>query len=168
VYCMLCGVEVGPGGGACPRCGAPPATPGAEPEQVLYRCGPMGVGVSFARPGLWVWTQRNNTEVVVTDRRLCGVRTLPAWFFARRRKEAGKVVFNVPYAAVVAMERADYLANRALWLAYREGGATREVAIEAGLLWHDVVARLEELLRRLAPLPAPCAAPSPGMPPARP
>jgi len=79
----------------------------APEEQEIFRFGPMGVGVSFARPGLFVKTQQNNTEIVVTDRRLYGMRKKPRFFFARRGREAGTMVFEVPHDRVIAMERAD-------------------------------------------------------------
>lgn len=119
----------------------------APQEQELYRFGPMGVGVSFARPGLFVMTQQNNTEIVVTDRRLYGRRKKPRFFFARRGKEAGATVFEVPHDQVLAMERADYLANRALWIRYRHGDGEKEVAIQAGVFWQPQLIRLEAVLR---------------------
>lgn len=127
---------------------------GANPyagERVLFRCGPMGIGISSKRPGLFVKTYQNCTEVAVTDLRICGARKMPKLAFARHGKNVGKVVFSVPWGDVVHMERADYLLNVALWIQYCEAGACKGLGVEVGLFWRSSATRIEELIRTFAP-----------------
>lgn len=60
VYCPSCGQQITVPGHFCAACGARLAgvrpAAGDDPEQVLCCCGPMGIGVSFARPGFGWWS----------------------------------------------------------------------------------------------------------------
>jgi hypothetical protein len=111
----------------------------------------MGFGVSFSRPGLFVFTYQNCTEIVATAERLHGVRRLPRFVFARHGRHAGESVFSVPWCDVVEVRRADYLLNAALWIRYRAGDAVKDVGIEAGLLWRHRIGELEAIARRSRP-----------------
>jgi hypothetical protein len=111
----------------------------------------MGFGVSFSRPGLFVFTYQNCTEIVATAERLHGVRRLPRFVFARHGKEAGRIVFEIPWRDVIEVRRADYLLNAALWIRYRVGDAVKSVGIEAGLLWRHRIRELEAIARRRRP-----------------
>jgi len=115
-------------------------------ETVLYRCGPMGLAISFARCGLFVKAWQNCTEIVATDQRLCGVGKRPEGVHVRHRSTVGKTVFSAPYAAMLSVERADYLLNHALWIRYTEAGSEKDVSVEAGLFWHQHVDRLQEII----------------------
>jgi hypothetical protein len=152
--CPSCDNEVVETASACPRCGAPLAAPPAPAagETVVYAFGPLGVGVSRARPGLFVVTRQNCTRIVLTDRRLLGIRQMPAFFGIRHRQETGGApVFEVPLAEIASIERADYLLQKALWIRYRGPERLRGVGIEAGLPWGGRILELErKLVRRSA------------------
>ena len=115
----------------------------------LYRFGPMGVSISFARPGIFVWSRQNNTEVVLTSRRIYGQGKMPA--FASIFGKAGTPVFDVPLQEIIAIEPVDFLMNKAVWIRYRTMTGQKEVAIIGAALCHGHITRLMELVRRLVP-----------------
>ena len=121
--------------------------PGGEEE--LYRFGPMGISISFARPGLFVWTRQNSTEVVLTSRRIYGTGRMFGLFGILGKGK--KPVFDVPLQEIVAVEPADFIANTAVWIKYRTPDGEKEVAIIASALCHGHVTRLMGLLRPLVP-----------------
>jgi len=118
-------------------------------EEERYRFGPMGISISFQRPGLFVWSRQNYTEVVLTSRRLYGRGRLPWFFNILSRGETQ--VFDVPLRAIIAIEPVDFLANRAVWIRYRTPDGEKEVAIIGAALCHDPIARLMDLLHSLLP-----------------
>ena len=126
-----------------------PITPVAE-EIERYRCGPMGMAITFGRCGLFAPAWQNCTQIVATDRRLYGFGMKPRFAFARHGEKTGKTIFNVPYSTILSFERADYLLNHALWIRYEEAGAEKQISIEAGLFWHEHISRLQEILGETA------------------
>lgn len=120
--------------------------PDEQEEQILYQFGPMGVGITSARPALFTMTQQNCTKIFVTNRRLYGVRKMPKFAFSRHGQESGQIIFQFSYDKIISIQRVDYLLNKALWISYREGEKTKGIGIEAGFFWKDFVIRLEELL----------------------
>jgi hypothetical protein len=108
----------------------------------------MGVGQTFLRPGLFVVTYQNCTEIIATRQRLLGIRTMPRFVFARHGRHAGESVFSVPWSDVVEVRRADYLLNAALWIRYRVGDTVKGVGIEAGLFWRHHIRALDAIARR--------------------
>ena len=120
-----------------------------EIEEELYRFGPMGVSISFARPGIFVWSRQNNTEVVLTSRRIYGQGKMPA--FASMFGKAGTQVFDVPLPEIIAIEPVDFLMNKAVWIRYRTPAGQKEVAIIGAALCHGHITRLMELIRRPVP-----------------
>lgn len=159
--CPSCGREAGEQDRFCVACGAALLAAAAQlqqgQEQVLYRFGPMGIGITFGRPGVFKMAWQNVTEVIVTDQRLCGVRRNSAIFLRHRGKE-GELLFNVPYSAVSALEPVSFLANRAVWLRYHEAGQAKEVSIIGSMLTYQHIQRTVALLARLVPV-APGGAP---------
>ncbi len=121
--------------------------PGGEEE--LYRFGPMGVSISFARPGLFVWSRQNSTEVVLTSRRIYGTGRMFGLFGVLGTGK--RPVFDVPLQEIVAVEPADFIANKAVWIRYRSPDGEKEVSIIGAVLCHGQIARLVELLRPLVP-----------------
>jgi hypothetical protein len=77
--CHECGADTEIGARFCPKCGTALVEDtfreGSRDERILQKFGPFGVSVSFTRPGLFAWAQRNATEIVVTDHRIYGRRT---------------------------------------------------------------------------------------------
>ena len=120
-----------------------------EIEEELYRFGPMGVSISFVRPGIFVWSRQNNTEVVLTSRRLYGKGKMPV--FASMFGKAGTPVFDVPLQEIIAIEPVDFLMNKAVWIRYRTPAGQKEVAIIGAVLCHGHITRLMELVRQLVP-----------------
>ncbi len=118
-------------------------------EEELYRFGPMGISISFARPGVFVMTRRNNTEVVLTSRRIYGKGKMPGLVAIFGRNETP--VFDLPLQEIVVVEPADFLANKAVWIKYRSPAGEKEISIIGAVLCHGHIARLMELLRPLVP-----------------
>ncbi len=106
----------------------------------------MGMAITFGRCGLFAPAWQNCTQIVATDRRLYGFGKKPRFVFARHGGTTGEIVFNVPYDAIISVERADYLLNRALWIRYEEAGTEKQISLEAGLLWHEHISRLQEII----------------------
>jgi hypothetical protein len=115
-------------------------------ERELYRFGPMGISVSVARPGLFVWSQQNNTEIVLMNRRLYGIRT---GFGLGILEKKGGPTFEIPLGEILTVEPADFLANRAVWIRYRTPGGEKEVSIIGSVLFHGQIARLMNILLSL-------------------
>jgi len=132
---------------AYPPYGAYVKTMDPSGEEELCRFGPMGISISFARPGLFVMTRRNNTEVVLTDRRLYGRGKMP--WFAGIFNRGETPVFDVPIREIVAIEPVDFLANRAVRIRYRTPNGEKEVSIIGAALCHGHIARLMDLLSPL-------------------
>jgi hypothetical protein len=153
--CPACGRPVEPEHASCGSCGAVlrETAPGARiaEEEVLYRFGPMGAGQTFSRPGLFVVTYQNCTEIIATTQRLYGIRKMPRFVFARHGRHAGERVFSIPWKEAIEVRRADYLLNAALWIRYRVGDTLKGVGIEAGLLWRHHIRALEEIARQCCP-----------------
>ena len=122
---------------------------------MLYRFGPMGVGISYSRPGLFVFTYQNCTEVIATTQRLYGIRTMPRFVFARHGRHAEETAFDVSWSDVVEARRADYLLNAALWIRYRVGDAVKDLGVEAGLFWRHYIRALDAIARRCRAAGAP-------------
>jgi hypothetical protein len=120
-----------------------------EIEEELYRFGPMGVSISFARPGIFVWSRQNNTEVVLTSRHIYGQGKMPA--FSSMFGKAGTPVFDVPLQEIIAVEAVDFLMNKAVWIRYRTPVGQKEVAIIGAVLCHGHITHLIELVCRLVP-----------------
>lgn len=118
-------------------------------EEELYRFGPMGISISFARPGLFVWTRQNSTEVVLTSRRIYGTGRMFGLLGIFGKGNAP--VFDVPLEEIVAIEPADFIANKAVWIRYRTPNGEKEVSIIGTVLCHGQITRLVELLRDLVP-----------------
>ena len=116
-------------------------------EEELYRFGPVGISISFARPGLFVVSQRNNTEVVLTSRRLFGRRKMP--WFAGIFSRGETPVFDIPIREIISIEPVDFLANRAVWIRYGSPDGEKEVSIIGAALCHGHIARLMDLLPAL-------------------
>ena len=60
-------------------------------------------------------------------------------------------VFDVQLQEIIAVEPADFLANRAVWIRYRTPAGEKEVSIVGAALCHGHIARLMDLLRPLVP-----------------
>jgi hypothetical protein len=148
--CPNCETAGSPGDTYCAACGArlAAARPQPGPERELCSFGPMGISISHARPGLFAWSTRNLTRVVLTDRRLYGIRQPP--LVLRILGGGGqRALFDIPLASIVSIERADFAANRACWIEYRSGRERKGVSITARVLCHEPLRRCEEILRSL-------------------
>jgi len=156
VFCPNCGRKIEAPAATCPTCQAllpdnvplQPATAAGSTEQELLRFGPFGVSIARKRPGVFVPVMKNCTEVVVTDRRLIGLRK-PGCLAPLLGCGSGPT-FDVPWTEVMAAERADFLGNRAIWFQYRSGGQTAELAVIAALTCHAALERLWSVVQQRA------------------
>ena len=72
----------------------------SEKETVLISFGPFGVSVCFGRPGPTKVAYKNNTRIIVTDRRIYGSD--------RSIFSSGFLRFEAPYSTVVSTESFNY------------------------------------------------------------
>jgi hypothetical protein len=125
---------------------SPACQPVSDPaELTLHRFGPMGISIRSGPPGVFRFSQRNVIEVVLTNRRLCGVWKPGCvfWPFARRR---GQLAFQVGASEILGVEVQDLLATKVVVVRYRQADADHVVSIEAALGCHQHAERLAELL----------------------
>ena len=116
------------------RCGK--ALIGAqEQERDLLSFGLWGVSVCFGRSGFFVWTQQNNTRIVLTDKRIYGVASA-----------SGKLRFEVPYNAITSKENISFALFTVLYLQYQEDERTKEVSIMGNPANYGNIARASELV----------------------
>lgn len=128
MFCPSCGMKVNDQDQFCMYCGKS-LTGGRKSltaegqETELYSFGPWGVNVCFSRPGTFVLMHKNDTKVVLTNRRIYGVSTL----------SQNSLRFQVPYNFILAKESYDYRLNfglwRTLWIKYQESNQIKEVSI---------------------------------------
>ena len=97
----------------------------------------MGIGITSKRPALFTVTQQNNTEVVANTRGLWGMGKMPKFALGAGGKRSGQVVFQIPYDRIIEVTRADFMANKALWIRYQADGGEKGVGITAGLMHHQ-------------------------------
>lgn len=134
VSCPSCGNRADAENRFCSVCGkALNAEP--ENEKVLLSFGPMDVSVCFKRPGFFVLTQRNDTKIVLTNKRIYGLSSF-----------SGKPRFDVQYNAITSKENTKYNFFRVLYLQYRENKNAKEVSIMGGPTNYSNVARAYELI----------------------
>ena len=86
---------------------------GTGTETALCTFGPFGVSVCRGPYGVFRWQRTNSTRVVLTDRRLLGLRQRAFSLFGR--SAAGREPeFDVPYAAIVGVRRRPHPARLGL------------------------------------------------------
>lgn len=124
--CPRCGAKIGTQDRFCTACGKNLISlgenlTGGQKETEFFSFGPFGVNVCFSRPGIFVWMQKNNTKIVVTNRRIYGSGSS---IFG-----AGSLRFEVPYNAIIGKETFNYILWKVLWIQYREAEKTKEVSI---------------------------------------
>jgi hypothetical protein len=108
-----------------------------EQETELYSFGPGGVSVCFSRPRFFVWTQRNNTKIVLTNRRIYGSSIF----------SADSLRFQVPYEAILATESFNFIFWKVVWIQYRDVKKIREVSIMCNPFNSYHIARVYNLLQ---------------------
>ena len=135
LFCSNCGVKVDEQDRFCRSCGTSLIS---GQEDMLYSFGPLGVSVCFSRPGFFVWTQRNNTRIELTSRRISG---WPIFYSTDSPR------FQIPYNAILLTERFRYLAARVLWIQYMGVDKVREVSIMCSVFNTHHIARANELLQ---------------------
>jgi hypothetical protein len=119
MFCSNCGKPTKTADQFCSACGTRLAS--AMEERTLDAFGPMGTGVCFKRPSFFTVIQKNDTRIVVTDKRICGESTF----------KPGSLRFNVPYSEVVTLDVFGYMLWKVLWLQYNHAGKLLEVSIMA-------------------------------------
>lgn len=139
VFCQQCHGRLPEHASGCAASGG--AEVASEGERTLLAFGPIGYEHCFGRPGLFVWMQKNNTEFIFTDRRLCGMRR-------------GKVLFEIPLGWIGNLQVFPFMLGRALWLQYWDGSTWKELSIVGAALCHARIDSAHELLRGLVRPPA--------------
>jgi hypothetical protein len=141
MFCPSCGEQVGNQDRFCPSCGKSLTN---EKETLLYSFGPFAISVCFSRPGLNAVAYKNNTKIVVTDRRIYGT--------ASTILGSGSLRFQVPYNSVLDSECFNYGVQKTLWIQYRERENIKEVSILGGSIFGGpnsrYVTHADELVRK--------------------
>jgi hypothetical protein len=133
LYCSNCGNKVSTKDQFCSACGK--ALSEQKQEKTLLSFGPWGVSVCFSHPDFFVLTQQNNTEIVLTDKRIYGVAS-----------GSGKFRFEVPHDAITSKENMSYALFKVLYLQYQEGEKTKEVSIMGNFANYGNIVRAFELM----------------------
>ena len=113
-------------------------------EEEIYRFGPVGISVSFRRPGHFSWTRQDSAEVVLTSRRMYGKGTLPGPLGVLARRTTP--LFDVPLPEILAVEPVASIAGSAVRIRYRTTDGEKEVFIIESALRHGRISRLVALL----------------------
>jgi hypothetical protein len=148
MLCPSCGMKANDQDKFCTYCGKS-LTGGQEslaiktPETELYSFGPLWVNVCFSRPGTFVLMHKNDTKVVLTNRRIYGISTLGR----------DSLRFQVPYSSIIAKESYDYRLNfglwRTLWIKYQESNQIKEVSILCISPNSHIIDRAIEILQKM-------------------
>src|SRR4030066_1267199 len=136
MFCPNCGMKIGEQDRFCSACGKSLTDEVNETE--LYSFGPWGVIVCFSRPGLFVWTQRNNTKILLTNRRIYGSSIF----------KTDSLRFQVPYDALLVTETFNFILWKVLWIQYREIEKIREVSIMCTPFNSYHITRAHELVQK--------------------
>ena len=137
MLCPNCGADVSGQDQYCSACGK--SLTGGE-EAVLHSFGPFGVNVCFSRPGVFVWMQKNNTKIFVTNRRVCG---------ASAHSLSDSMRFQVPFGAILAKEKFKFGLWTVVWVQYREGEKIKEVSIMCTTFNAHNIEKTYDLLEKL-------------------
>jgi len=84
--CPNCGNQVNKNDHFCSSCGKA-LFENQDQEKEILSFGPWGISVCFSRPGLFVLTQQNNTQITLTDRRIYGIASLQKKFVLKSPTE---------------------------------------------------------------------------------
>jgi hypothetical protein len=136
VSCSNCGKKIGTQDRFCSACGKALIVE-QEQEMELLSFGPWGVSVCFGHPGFFVWTQQNNTKIVLTNRRIYGLALF-----------SGKLRFQAFYNAITSKENISFALFKVLYLQYRDAERIKEVSIMGNPANYANIARAYELVPR--------------------
>jgi len=106
-------------------------------ESEILSFGPWGISVCFSRPGFFVMTQQNITQITLTDRRIYGVASF-----------SGKLRFEVSLKAITHGENINYMLFKVLYIQYQEAERVREVSIMGNFANYDNISRASALIIR--------------------
>ena len=134
--CPSCRKKIGTQDRFCSACGKALIVE-QEQEMELLSFGPWGVSVCFGRPGFFVWTQQNNTKIVLTNRRIYGLALF-----------SGKLRFQSSYDAITSKENTSFALFKVLYLQYHDGERIKEVSIMGNPANYANIARVYELVPR--------------------
>lgn len=135
-YCPNCGTHVNENDFFCSSCGKA-LIENQQPESTLLSFGPLGISVCFSRPGIFVITQQNNTQINLTDRRIYGVASF-----------SGKLRFEVSLKAITYSENINYMLFKVLYIQYQEAEKAREVSIMGNFAHNDNILQVYTLINR--------------------
>jgi hypothetical protein len=120
----------------CSACGKPLIVEQGQEIEILS-LGPWGISVCFGRPGFFVWTQQNNTRIVLTNKRIYGLSSF-----------SGKLRFQAFYNAITSKENISYALFKVLYLQYEDAEGIKEVSIMGNPPNYGNIARAYDLVTR--------------------
>ena len=143
MLCPNCGTNLGEQNQYCTVCGK---NLSGEQEMELFSFGPWGINVCFGRPGTFVMMHKNDTKIMLTNRRVYGSSI-----------HTNSHIFQVPYITILAKEVYDFRLNlglwRVLWIKYQEPDKSKEVSIMSMLSSQNIDAAYDILQKTLSDLP---------------
>ena len=108
-----------------------------DQEKEILSFGPWGISVCFSRPGLFVLTQQNNTQITLTDRRIYGIAS-----------SSKKVRFEIPYRTILYSENINFALFKSLYIQYQDSERTKEVSIMGNFANYDNIAQASKLITK--------------------
>lgn len=135
-FCPNCGNKISTQDRFCSACGKVLIVE-QEQERETLSFGPFGISVCFGRPGFFVWTQQNNTKIVLTNKRIYGLSSF-----------SGKLRFQAFYNAITSKENISYALFKVLYLQYQDAGRIKEVSIMGNPPNYGNIARAFDLVTR--------------------
>ena len=134
--CPNCGNQVNKNDHFCSSCGKA-LFENQDQEKEILSFGPWGISVCFSRPGLFVLTQQNNTQIILTDRRIYGIAS-----------SSKKVRFEIPYRTILYSENINFALFKSLYIQYQDSERTKEVSIMGNFANYDNIAQASKLITK--------------------
>ena len=115
-------------------------------EREVFSFGSWGINVCFGRPGTFVMMKKNDTKIVLTNRRVYGSSI-----------HSSSLRFEVPYRMIIAMEVYNFRFNignwKVFWIRYQEPDKSKEVSLMSMLNTQNIDTAYNILQKALSNLP---------------
>jgi len=119
LLCLSCWAKASDRAQYCDNCGK---SFSGNQESEVFSFGPWGTNVCFGRPGTFVIMHKNDTKIVLTNRRVFGSSIF-----------SNSLRFEVPYATIIATEGFNFRLNlgewKVFWIKYQEPNKSKEVSV---------------------------------------
>ena len=143
MLCPNCGANTSEGDQYCATCGK---SLSGNQEKELFSFGPWGINVCFGRPGTFVMMHKNDTKIMLTNRRVYGSSI-----------HSNSQRFEVPYSTIVATEVYNFRLNlgnwKVFWIKYQEPDKSKEVSIMSMLSSQNIDTAYDILQKALSNTP---------------